>query len=271
MLKQLIRGEVSSNREVAEGHYLMALRTDGPFPPAVPGQFLMLRAAGRPSPFLGRPLGVYSQSLTGKRNRVEVLYQVVGKGTLAFSGLKKKDRVEILGPLGRGFDLPRGDGPVVLVAGGIGIAPLTPLVRRLRAEGTPGRRMVLYFGARRSDLLIGVDHLRTLCTEVNVITDDGSSGRRGPVTDLVARDLKACSQKGAFMYACGPHGMLKSLRGLLAGHPIPCQVSVEERMACGVGACLGCVVEARAGQRGKLYKRVCMEGPVFDIREMVWE
>jgi len=266
--QKLHTGEVLSNRELAEGHYLMSIALPAAFAAAAPGQFVMVRVKDRAFPFLGRPLGVYVQEKGGGESRIEILYRVAGRGTGVFALLKKGDRVEILGPLGQGFRPVRGRDRIVLIAGGIGIAPLAPLVRRLHAKLPARATLDVYYGARRADLLLGLGGIRKACSAIRIATDNGSKGFRGPVTDLFAGDLEQYPPERTVIYACGPHAMLKKISELLARHPIPCQVSVEERMACGVGACLGCVIEAK--DTGKPYKRVCKEGPVFDLNEIVW-
>ncbi|MCX5833188.1 MAG: dihydroorotate dehydrogenase electron transfer subunit, partial [Deltaproteobacteria bacterium] len=265
---KLYVGEILSNRELAEGHYLMNMVLPAAFPEAAPGQFVLVRAKDRALPFLGRPLGIYTQEKGKGESRIEILYRVAGRGTGVFALLKKGNPVEILGPLGQGFRLVRGRDRIVLIAGGIGIAPLAPLVRKLRKKLPAGATLDLYYGARRADLLVGLGAIRKTCSAIRIATDDGSRGFRGPVTDLFAGDLKQYPPERTVIYACGPHAMLKRMSELLARHPVPCQVSVEERMACGVGACLGCVIETE--DTGKPYKRVCKEGPVFDLNEIVW-
>lgn len=266
--QKLHTGQVISNRELAKDHYRMSIAMPAAFREAAPGQFVLIRARGRAFPFLGRPFGVYAQEKGKGKNRIEILYRVAGRGTAVFALLKRGDFVEILGPLGRGFSLVRGRDRIVLIAGGIGIAPLEPLVRTLRKKRPSAVTLDFYYGARRADLLMGLGALRKSCSTVRIATDDGSRGFRGPVTELVARHLESYPPDRTVIYACGPHAMLKKLSEVLVRHPIPCQVSVEERMACGVGACLGCAVETKDTE--KPYRRVCMEGPVFDINEIVW-
>jgi dihydroorotate dehydrogenase electron transfer subunit len=261
-------GRVLSNRKLAEGHYRMGIAVPAAFPEAAPGQFVLIRVKDRSFPFLGRPLGVYAQERGPGGSRLEILYRVAGRGTGVLSLLKKGDALEVLGPLGQGFKAVRGRDRVVMIAGGIGIAPLTPLARRLCAKLPARATLDFYYGAERADFLVGLGTLRDTCRSIRIATDDGSRGFRGPVTDLFAGDLKNYPPARTVVYACGPRAMLKRISELLAGSPIRCQVSVEERMACGVGACLGCVVETK--DERKPYKRVCKEGPVFDLNEIVW-
>jgi dihydroorotate dehydrogenase electron transfer subunit len=266
--RKLHVGQVLSNKKLAEGHYRMGIALPAVFPEAAPGQFVLIRVKDRVFPFLGRPLGVYAQMRGRSGGRVEVLYRVAGRGTGVLALLKKGDELEVLGPLGQGFKAVRGRDRIVMIAGGIGVAPLTPLARRLCGKPPSGATLDFYYGAGRADFLVGLGTLRNICHSVRIATDDGSRGFRGPVTDLFAGDLKDYPPERTVIYACGPRAMLIRISELLAGSPIPCQVSVEERMACGVGACLGCVVETK--DSGKPFKRVCKEGPVFDLKEIVW-
>jgi len=155
---------------------------------------------------------------------------------------------------------------MVLIAGGMGVAPLMFLAERGAMRHARRRVIHCYFGARTSSHLYGLARLRTLCAEVKVATDDGSLGYRGPVTELFLRDLPQFNSAGTALFACGPDMMFRSMASIMRGRNVPCQVSVEERMACGIGACLGCAVEDEHGN----YKRVCKDGPVFDITELHW-
>jgi len=261
---------ILSNTEVAPCHYLMTLAVSKVFGQAQPGQFVMLRPAGRGFPFLGRPLGIYSLAEQADGARIEVLYRAAGKGTKVISALCEGDRIEILGPLGNRFEHRPGMKAAVLVAGGIGIAPLVFLAKRLSLASLSERpRLILYVGARDSAGLLGIDRMKTFGVEVRVSTDDGSAGYRGPVTDLLLQDLASFDAAKTEIFVCGPNPMLKRLSDMVADQAIPCQVLMEERMACGMGACLGCTIEVRTPS-GVEYRQVCADGPVFDLRSIVW-
>ena len=268
--KEDLQAEILSNAEVAPEHYLMKLAVSGAFRDARPGQFVMLRPAGRGFPFLGRPLGIYSLAENASGARIEILYRAAGRGTKVISTLCEGDRIEILGPLGNRFELKPGMRTAVLVAGGIGIAPLVFLAERLSAKAAPeGPKMILYIGARDSANLLGIDRMKSFGAEVRVSTDDGSAGYRGPVTDLFREDLSSFDASKTEVFVCGPNPMLKRMGEMIADHPVTCQVLMEERMACGMGACLGCTIEVRT-PTGVEYRQVCADGPVFDLREIVW-
>jgi dihydroorotate dehydrogenase electron transfer subunit len=268
--KEDLHAEIMSNAEVAREHYLMKLAVSRAFRDARPGQFVMLRPAGRGFPFLGRPLGIYSLAENGSGARIEILYRAAGRGTKVISTLCEGDRIEILGPLGNRFALEPGMRTAVLVAGGIGIAPLVFLAEQLSVKApSKGLKTILYIGARNSASLLAIDRMKTFGAEVRVSTDDGSAGYRGPVTDLFREDLSSFDASKTEVFVCGPNPMLKRVSEIIADHPVTCQVLMEERMACGMGACLGCTIEVRT-PAGVEYRQVCTDGPVFDLRSIVW-
>src|SRR5512136_2606988 len=201
---------ILANSEVAACHYIMTLAVSGAFRDARPGQFVMLRPASRGFPFLGRPLGIYSLAEYGNGARIEILYRAAGKGTKVISTLCEGDRIEILGPLGNRFELRPGMKTAVFVAGGIGIAPLVFLAERLSVAALPARPgMILYIGAKDSSSLLGIDRMKTFGVDVRVSTDDGSAGYRGPVTDLLQKDLASIEASKAEVFVCGPNPRLK--------------------------------------------------------------
>ncbi len=267
-----LSGKIISNREIAEGHFFMSFKlsghfsaADAPFQGVTPGQFVMLRLKGKSFPFLRRPMSIYSLYPSAGDLIIELLYRVVGKGTFVISQLKPHDEIDILGPLGRGFDIFPNCKRVVLVAGGIGIAPLSFLGQNYRKDNANNPpQIICYVGAQRADLLVGLDKMSETCSDIKISTDDGSKGFHGFVTELFEQDIPSYNNSDSVVYSCGPFPMIKSLAEKLRDRIIPCQVSVEERMACGVGACLGCAISVKSG-----YKKVCSDGPVFDIYELI--
>lgn len=216
-----------------------------------PGQFYMLQAGTTCDPLLKRPFSIFRQT----ENSLQFLYRVRGKGTRCIAGMKEGDTVQVLGPLGNGYPLP--DGDFIAVAGGIGFASLFPLLER-----RPGKAH-LFYGARNVDELVMLEEAQALSKELYVAADDGSAGEKGLITDLLSSRLPALGS--GLVYACGPTPMLRALRDLAAAKGLKGYVSLEEHMACGVGACLGCVVKTVSGQ-----KRVCKEGPVFAVEDVIW-
>ena len=261
--------QVIENLEVAPDHYRMSLCLPDSFDMPYPGQFVMIREPGRGEPLLSRPFSVYGFRKENDQGILELLYRVVGRGTAYFSHLREKESVNVLGPLGKGFTMMPSVRNVILTAGGVGVAPLTFLLQKFR-EGAAGFKeasITAYIGARTEALLVGMDRLEGFCV-LRVSTDDGSLGYRGPVTELLERDLGSYPPDTTWIYGCGPSGMIRSLKRLVRPTPIRCQVSLEERMACGFGACLGCAVKTTDSQGITNYRRVCSEGPVFDILEL---
>jgi dihydroorotate dehydrogenase electron transfer subunit len=268
--KEMAPGEVLFNRTLTPQHFLLALSLPPTFERPAPGQFVMVRPAGSVTPLLARPLSLYGYRGGRDGSRIELLYRTVGAGTRQLSALKAGQSVEILGPLGRGFTLGPDVDEVVLICGGMGVAPLTFFAERLgRTRAHP--RVVCYFGARGRDDLIGLDRLSPLCAELHIATEDGSRGERGLITDLFKARMRSHDPRRAAMFACGPNPMLQTLSRLLAGASLRCQVSVEERMACGIGACLCCVTAVATPGGQASYRRVCREGPVFDLRDLLWD
>ena len=258
-----------ANRSVTPGHFLLTIALPCPFATPYPGQFVMLRETGRMDLLLSRPLSVFGFTRHNDGVILDLLYRVAGRGTGLLATLLEGHSLTVLGPLGKGFSILPGSRRILFVAGGVGVAPLVYLLRAAflsKAGFSPSRRF--YLGARSADLLAGLEQLEGIC-DLDLCTDDGSRGHHGPVTDLLQRDLDADDADGEIIiYACGPMPMLYALSRVLAGRSIPCQISLEERMACGLGACLGCAVKTVGISGEKRYRRVCYDGPVFDLREI---
>lgn len=231
------------------GYHMLTIRLSKPMDPGSPGQFVMLRIPGS-EVFLRRPFGIYRYA----RQVLTLMYRVVGKGTERLSKAVKNETVFVLGPLGKGFHVGKRDRYLV-VAGGIGIAGVRTLIGTLKGKTT------LLFGCSRKEETAIIEDLRHL--NPAVATMDGSEGFKGDVVSLLGRSLAEMKGENIEIFACGPVNMLKSLKGLLDKERQPCQALVEERMACGLGLCFGCVIETN--DETEPYKRVCKEGPVFDL------
>lgn len=237
-----------------------------------PGQFVMLRLPGTTDPLLGRPFALYDTVLDvrGVPTGIDIAYLVVGKLTGLLAELRAGDRIEIWGPLGNGFPQLNAD-HVILVAGGIGQTPFLAYARELLGTrgygGQPARqtamRVTLYYGVRTKELAAGVNDFLAAGCEVKLASDDGSIGSHGLVTQL----LEAERSSGPFV-GCGPEPMLHALTKLTASWGAKCHVSLETPMACGIGACFSCVTRVKT-PTGWDYKRVCMDGPVFDAADIV--
>lgn len=236
-----------------------------------PGQFVMLRIPGTTDPLLGRPFALYDTALDS--TCVDVVYLVVGKMTNLLSGMKAGEPLEIWGPLGNGFrDLGEQE-QVNLIAGGIGQTPFLAYTHDLL--GTKGfagesprkkcERVLLYYGVRNRAFAAGVADFENAGADVRLATDDGSAGFGGFVTQLLARE----SPSGPLV-GCGPEPMLKSLATLAKSWDRLCHVSLETPMACGFGVCFSCVTSVKCGNEWD-YKRVCVEGPIFDAATLKWD
>lgn len=258
LMKQL-QCKIVENKKIAQGFYRMHVGSVYLAKNAKPGQFVEIRCSDDIEPLLRRPLGVHRIS----KNGIDLLYEVVGKGTAMLLEKKAGEEIDLIGPLGNGFDIATSTKAAILVAGGIGIAPLAALARKLTQTG---RKVSVVIGAKKKSHLLCEDELKALGCTVKVATEDGSKGFKGLVTDLLRDMLAASCALRATIYACGPAGMLKTVSKIAGEKRMPCQVSLEERMACGVGVCLGCPVKISGGG----YKMVCKDGPVFNAEEIAW-
>ena len=265
----MVTGQVIGNPGVAPDHFLLTLRLPPSFATPQAGQFVMIRDPERGEPLLPRPLSVYGFHRKGDQAIMDLLYRAAGRGTSLFSRMKPGASLTVLGPLGRGFTLQRNVRKVILLAGGVGVAPLTFLLHEgyLRDTSPQRPKITAYVGARTSELLTGLDRLEGFCA-LRMATDDGSAGYHGLVTDLLRCDLGGYEPEETMIYACGPAAMIRSLGFIVRKSAIRCEVSLEERMACGIGACLGCAVAITDSNGKSAYRRVCHDGPVFDIREI---
>jgi dihydroorotate dehydrogenase electron transfer subunit len=233
-----------------------------------PGQFLMLRWPDTSDPLLGRPFALYDTVLDehGHPVAVDIVYLVVGKLTGLLARARAGDNVDLWGPLGNGFPDLSGRRHIALVAGGIGQTPFLAHLRDLFGQrgygGLPPKRQVetvsLYYGVRTADLAAGVEDFRGAGAVVHLASDDGSLGFHGFVTELLQGQPPP-----QHLVGCGPEPMLKALATLARRWQVPCHLSLETPMACGVGICFSCVTRVRTAD-GWDYRRVCVEGPVFD-------
>jgi dihydroorotate dehydrogenase electron transfer subunit len=255
----------------------------------LPGQFLMIRATTSPfatDPLLGRPFALYDvvRDAAGQPLALDVVYLVMGRGTAALAACRTGDRLSIWGPLGNGFTPPPiPPGPVYFVAGGIGQTPFLALGRWWLGRAPYGAAVLsdeqrrgpfatsatLLYGVRTAELAAGVDDFRAAGIAVELATDDGSAGHHGFVTELLARRLEQ-GERPARVIGCGPPAMLAALSRLVARHTVPCDLSLENHMACGFGACFSCVAPIRQGDGTVDLRRVCVEGPVFPASVVDW-
>jgi len=238
------------------------------WPGSAPGQFAMLSpgatgAAPRFDPLLPRPMAVYRAAPEPGGAAVEILYKVSGRGTQLLADAQPDERVRLVGPLGTGFPLPAAGQRALLVGGGTGIASLHDLAAAARARGP----VVVLLGARSAGDLMGREDFAALGVELRLATEDGSAGRRGLVTALLEEALAEPGAGDDLVYACGPTPMMRRAAELAAERGRRCVVSLENRMACGFGVCLGCAVPRAGGG----FALVCRDGPVLDAGAIAWE
>lgn len=223
------------------------------------GQFVNIRVSDNLEPLLRRPISIHGV----KASKVKIIYEILGKGTQVLSARKPGEFLDIIGPLGKGFDYPRQlikstPAKNILIAGGMGVAPLVFLAEKLKLS-----QPLVLIGARTKEQILCLSEFKALGCRVKLATDDGSIGFKGRVTDLLSIVLEQTKPLGLF--SCGPHLMLKTVAQIAHENKINAQLSLEEHMACGIGACLGCEVLTKTG-----YKSVCKDGPVFSSEELIW-
>lgn len=274
---------VLENRPIARDTFLLRLGDPEIARRILPGQFVMVRASaeGGDDPLLGRPFALYDvqRDASGESVSFDVVYLVIGRGTAALSRKRPGDRLDVWGPLGNGFGPSPGPGAALFVAGGVGQTPFLALGREWLGATTYGEgesskhapvaSATLLYGVRSADLLAGVADFERAGIRVEVTTDDGSAGRRGFVTQLLAERLRA-GERPAKVVACGPPMMLAAVAGLARDFGVPCDVSLENHMACGFGACFSCVTPILQDDGRPDLRRVCLEGPVFPADRVDW-
>ena len=260
---------VTDRRELAPGVVLLGLDAPGLVAATQPGQYVMaIPPSGEAA---ATALGVYE----AEGRRASLLFFITGKRTRELSELHLGERLDVVGPLGNGFDLSTKPQRVAIVAGGVGIASvLLPAQALVRA----GARVALYYGARTAALLVEAERFNEAGCELALSTDDGTAGYHGYITDLLER-----SQRHDLILACGPSPMLRAVGRIAAKMRVPAQLSLEETFACGVGGCWGCTVPlartsaqapsfppASKGGSDVVFARICKEGPVFWSDELRW-
>ncbi|MBI5892215.1 MAG: dihydroorotate dehydrogenase electron transfer subunit [Deltaproteobacteria bacterium] len=289
----MMNSRVLYNKNILPSYYKLGLEIDGGFPDCQAGQFVMLKISEQLDPLLRRPFGIYKNRVQGgcplgagsRVQGIEILYKVVGKGTWIMSGLKEGDKIDVLGPLGNSFPLSDGYKNIIMVAGGIGIVPFYMQVASCKMQVATCK---ILFGGRNKNDLPGLNDFKKLGVDISISTDDGSTGGKGFVTELLKEELEKKGSRGqgvkgsnnTLVLACGSKPMLKAVAEIADKKNIPCYVSLDNVMACGMGACLGCAVKVKGSRvQGfkssrnnlQLYKMVCKDGPVFDSREIDWE
>ena len=262
MIEQYI--EIVFNKNISPGTFLMGLRSEEIVLRAMPGQFVMIRVRSGVDPLLRRPFSICG---TEGDDLFLILYRVVGSGTSIMAESREGEGFSVLGPLGKGFEIPKDNQIPLLVAGGMGVAPLFFLAQAMKSRPVP---FMMGFGSASE--IISIDQIGDLPVEVSLATDDGTQGYAGPVTDLLQAHLRQHEpEKGPLsVFSCGPGPMLKTVAAMTVDKGISCQVSMEAVMACGLGACQGCAVKASSEEK-RVYYHVCKDGPVFPAQSIDWK
>lgn len=256
-----VAATVRRHRHINSNYYSFIF---GPFPEAPrckPGQFLHLQLP-HSDLYFRRAMSV--ASVNDKTKEVEIIFKVFGRGTKLLSQFDTQDPIGILGPLGRPFSTPKNNQNLIMVAGGVGFPPLLYLATELIGNGFPAKQIHFYYGGKGSEDIIERARIKKLGMHFHPVTQDGTFGEKGLVTQIIERDLKRNKLANPFIYGCGPDGMLKATNELGLKHNIPGELSLEAPMPCGIGVCLGCIVPLTRGGNA----RVCVDGPVFNIGEV---
>lgn len=244
---------------------------------SAPGQFVTISCGEKPElsrHILQRPFSIFRTDT--KEGSVSLLYQKVGAGTETLSGLKAGDRLNVLGPLGNGWTLPAAENKTInetgsrflIAAGGIGIAAVWQLTECLLREGA---EVTLLTAGRSAENILSFDELSALGDLiVRVATDDGTKGHHGLITDIMEQELQV--RTFDYLYTCGPQVMLRAVNKIASHYNLKGELSWEERMGCGVGACLACVCKTKApDSEEQQYRRICLDGPIFALNEVIFD
>lgn len=225
------------------------------------GQFVNIRCSDGVSALLRRPISICK--VDREEKSFDVIFQVKGNGTDLLSQKQVGDIIDVIAPLGNGFDLSPDYKNVLVVGGGIGVFPLLGLL-----EDSKAKSKTAVLGFRNKDFVVLENEFNNASDEFVLTTDDGSYGQKGFVTEHTEKVLK--SGKTDMVYACGPTSMLKAIKELTEKYNVPCQVSMEQRMGCGIGACLVCACKTKLGDEWE-YSHVCSDGPVFNAQDVIFE
>ncbi len=244
--------EILKIEKLIEGIYKFTLKAEEIAKNAKAGNFIEIQVSTTGEPFLRRPISIYN--IDG--DNIEIIFQVKGKGTEILSNKKVGDKINALGPLGYGTFSVKEYKKVAIIGGGIGTYPLYELAKELKGKAD----VTMYMGFRNKDLVTLEKEFKDVCNKVVITTDDGSYMQKGFALDVLKSDCM--QEKPDMIFACGPLPMLKAVQSFANENNIPCEMSLEERMGCGIGACLGCAVKVVSGTEPR-YGHVCKEGPVF--------
>ena len=262
---------VIENRRLSDQYSVLVLDAPAIAAAVQPGQFVMLKPSHGTDPLLRRPFSVFEvlRRADGRPAAISILNKRTGVGTSLLHEARPGTRIACLGPLGQPFEPVPPPAEAWMVAGGVGLAPFVTLATRLQELGTAA---TLFYGARTASELYYVEPFEELGVHTVLATEDGTRGTRGRVTAPLADALGAAAEDSEIrLYVCGPTPMMRAVAKLAGDHRRPCDVSLEQVMGCGMGGCYSCVVLIRAPGQTPHYLRSCIDGPVFDARQIVWD
>ncbi len=258
MQKQLC--QILKQEQLSRDIYKISLQADQIVKTASPGQFVHVKINTGIDPLLRRPFSIHRVDV--RRGILHLLYRVIGHGTALLAACKPGDMLDVMGPLGKGFDLEHPFDHAILVAGGMGSAPVFYLLDILK---TKSKRISLFWGVRESCEIFEEKTLRKLGVDITLATEDGSAGCKGFVTEPLERFLIHLDQEQTYAgFVCGPDPMMHAVQRLVRDTHVKWQASMEKHMACGIGVCVGCAVKMQSGD----YKLACKDGPVFELNQV---
>jgi dihydroorotate dehydrogenase electron transfer subunit len=252
---------LTENRSLGGGYFVLRLAGCESLAEAKPGQFVMIRGDWERDPLLPR---AFSLMAVGPGGTADILAKTVGRGTAMLERALPGALINVLGPLGTAFPAPEGDRIDLLVAGGVGMPPMYMQAAWAARAGVAAQSEVIYGGRGAADLVL-LDDFRAMGVGLHLTTEDGSAGTKGLVTVALEARLEAHRGRTVRVMGCGPNGMLWAIGRISKSRDVPCFISLEEQMACGIGVCLGCAIPARS----RPFRYVCSNGPVFDAADVL--
>lgn len=261
-MPKLVFAELIKKEELKKDIFKFSVRAPEITELAKPGNFVEIRVTDTTEPFLRRPISIYN--MKKEEGTLEFIFQVKGKGTKILANKKVGDDINLLGPLGYGTFKYDNYQNLAIIGGGIGVFPLYELAKCAKEEG---KNVTTYLGFRNKEMVVLEKEFEAVSNKLNLTTDDGSYASRGFAINLLKEDIE--KENPDCIYACGPLPMLKAVQQLAIEKDIPCQISLEEKMGCGLGVCLGCAVKiAKSPKENPEYWHVCKAGPVFQAKDV---
>lgn len=256
------QAELINKEQLTSDIYKFSVQAPKIVKDAKPGNFIEIRVSDQTEPFLRRPISIYN--LDRENGILEFIFQVKGKGTEILAKKKIGDLIDIVGPLGYGTFKYENYNNLAIIGGGIGVFPLYELAKCAKKDN---KNVNIYLGFRNKEYVVLEDEFKNVSDNLTITTDDGSYSEKGFAINFLEKDIEA--GKVDSIYACGPLPMLKTVQKLAVEKNIPCQISLEEKMACGLGVCLGCAVKtAKSPKDAPEYWHVCKAGPVFQAKDV---